>query len=1074
MPAENSSLMPSVAGLGAINAPSSHSRFLADAAGVLGQSLDYRDTLARVSRLGVPGFADWCLVDLLSDEAQSSFDRVAVAHAGDDGSTIASRLRQRHPLRPAESASVNTAILERRPFLLRDIDRSASTELARDEEHRATLVTLQARSCLIVPMVVRDKVVGALSFIACTRNYDDEDLRFAAQLAQLAGAAIDNSRLFEAERRARLQLAKLLEITGELSRASTAEQVAQAVCRLGAEALDARSGALWLARGDGSLVLSGSFGQRTDVRDQFRTIAADTPGVPALEVLHTGDAIWVETAADYRKLAPGVFDWVQKVDALNAYGAVPILLDGRVGGVLVFAHPLGHRFDATERAVFFMLAQHCSQALDRARLLEIERKRLAFERHSNVRVRLLSEISETLSLSLKIEEKLQVIAKLIVPELADWCVVDLVDGQDIRRVAIEHRDAAKVERALKSAARYQPKVGDGTPIANVIDQGKPHFFPRVSAEKLQAAARDAEELAEFLTEPVVSAIVVPLVVSLQCIGVLSLITSDSGRVYDQEDVAFAREVTRRAGTSISNARLRAALESERAKLRMVFEQAPFPLGVFEGPEHRIVLANSKWEALVRRPLPVGQPLAEAVPELRAQNIISMHDRAFAGETIAHDEIPLELMVHGKPHLHYFHVVMQPLRNGVGVIDGHVTMALDVTERKLSRLELESARRAAEAANRAKDEFLAMLGHELRNPLAPIVSALELMDTEPAGQRSRHRGVIARQVQHLTRLVDDLLDVSRVAKGRIELSTGVTELSSVVARALESTAPLFEQQKRQLEVAVPEVGLLVEVDVPRMAQVLGNLLNNAVRYSDADGHISLVATRLGNEALITVRDDGIGIRHEMLENIFDLFVQEQQASDRALGGLGLGLAIVKSVVTLHGGSVAAQSEGPGLGSQFSIRLPIVEARATERDDAGGATKLPTPAPSSQRRILVVDDNEDAAELLALALTSAGHVVHTAFDGSTALQALDDFAPDAAVLDIGLPGMDGYELARRIRRERAGIRLVALTGYGQPNDVERSRAAGFDAHLVKPAELRLVLGALRNDPPVERASRDGSTV
>src|SRR6478735_5612492 len=790
MSVENSSSIPSIVAEGAMKAPASHSRLLADAAGVLGQSLDYQDTLTRVARLGVPDFADWCLVDLLGDEAQSSFDRVAVAHASENGGPVASRLRRRYPLRRDESPSVSVAMLERRAFLMQNIESSPATDLTRDE-HRATLTALRARSCLIVPMVVRDKVVGALSFIACTRNYDEEDLRFVKQLAQLAGAAIDNSRLFEAERRARLHLAKLLEVTAALSRASTAEQVAEAVCRLGAEALDAGSGALWLARSDGSLVLTGAFGPRSDMRDQFQTIAADTPGVPALEVLHTGEAIWVETAADYRRLAPEVFERAQRVDALNAYGAVPISIDGRIGGVLVFTHSLGHHFDATEQAVFGTLAQHCSQALDRARLLETERKRLAFERQANVRVRLLSEISETLSLSLKIEEKLQVIAKLIVPELADWCVIDLIDGEDIRRVAFEHKDSAKVERAQKNAARYRPKVGDGTPIANVIAQAKPHFFPRVSPEKLRAAARDAEELAEFLSEPVVSAIVVPLVVNLQCIGVLSLITSDSGRVYDQEDVAFAREVTRRAGTSISNARLRTALESERAKLRMVFEQAPFPLGVFEGPEHRIVLANSKWEALVRRPLPVGQPLGDAVPELRQQNVIGLHDRAFAGETVAHDEIPLELMVHGKPTLHYFHVVMQPLRNAAGVIDGHVTMALDVTERKLARVELEGARRAAEAANRAKDEFLAMLGHELRNPLAPLVSALELMDSEPAGQLSRHRGVIARQVQHLTRLVDDLLDVSRIAKGQIELSTGTTELSSVVP-VLSSICPFAMQ------------------------------------------------------------------------------------------------------------------------------------------------------------------------------------------------------------------------------------------------------------------------------------------
>jgi CheY-like chemotaxis protein len=351
----------------------------------------------------------------------------------------------------------------------------------------------------------------------------------------------------------------------------------------------------------------------------------------------------------------------------------------------------------------------------------------------------------------------------------------------------------------------------------------------------------------------------------------------------------------------------------------------------------------------------------------------------------------------------------------------------------------------------------MLGHELRNPLAPIVTALELMESQGLPYAARERSVIARQVQHLTRLVDDLLDVSRVAKGRIELRTSVTELSQVVARAVERTSPLFEQQRRSLEVEVPEVGLLVEVDVPRMTQALSNLLTNAAKYSDAGGRVSITASRVAGEVLIAVADDGMGIRPEMLGQIFDLFVQEQQPSDRALGGMGLGLAIVKSVVTLHGGAVSAESEGPGTGSRFTIRLPLAatSAQTPERKSEQVATSTPG------QRILVVDDNQDAAELLTLSLEAAGHVVHTSFDGSSALLALKGFRPDAAVLDIGLPGMDGYELATRIRQEYGPIRLIALTGYGQPSDLERSRAAGFDVHLVKPVELRLVIGALQSE-------------
>jgi CheY-like chemotaxis protein len=356
------------------------------------------------------------------------------------------------------------------------------------------------------------------------------------------------------------------------------------------------------------------------------------------------------------------------------------------------------------------------------------------------------------------------------------------------------------------------------------------------------------------------------------------------------------------------------------------------------------------------------------------------------------------------------------------------------------------------ANVAKDEFLAMLGHELRNPLAPILTALQLLKLRGIDAAEKERQVIERQVQHLVGLVDDLLDVSRITRGKIQLNRGAVELADVVAKAIETASPLLERQRHQLRVDVPRQGLAVEVDAARMAQVVANLLTNAAKYTEPGGLITVTARREDAEIVISVRDTGIGIASEILPRVFDLFVQARQAMDRAQGGLGLGLAIVRSLVTLHGGTVEARSDGPGEGAEFIVRLPPARP-GTEvgiRPDGAGR-RLPEAAPV--RRVLIVDDNEDAAAMLAEALGAYGHVIRTAHDGLQALNAAPEFQPDVALLDIGLPVIDGYELARRIRAHPAlrHVRLVAVTGYGQEQDRQRSAAAGFAAHLVKPVDV-----------------------
>ena len=350
------------------------------------------------------------------------------------------------------------------------------------------------------------------------------------------------------------------------------------------------------------------------------------------------------------------------------------------------------------------------------------------------------------------------------------------------------------------------------------------------------------------------------------------------------------------------------------------------------------------------------------------------------------------------------------------------------------------------ANSAKDEFLAMLGHELRNPLAPIVTALDLMRTRGVQEALRERQVIERQVTHLVRMVDDLLDVSRLARGKVELRVTVTDVGEIVERAVEVCRALIAERSHALAVAVPP-GLHWRGDSVRLTQVVSNLLTNAARYTDVGGALSVAVVREGPSLVLRVVDNGRGIDAALMPKIFDAFVQGARTFDRRDGGLGLGLSVVRSLVQLHEGTVDVASAGVGRGSAFTVRLPgVVDVPVTP------AVSGPIPIAGLLKRVLVVDDNVDAAELLSELLQSKGFATAVAHDGEEALGVFASFVPEIAILDIGLPGMDGYELARRLRGLPGGgkARLFALTGYGQPSDRALAIAAGFDEHLVKPID------------------------
>ena len=361
----------------------------------------------------------------------------------------------------------------------------------------------------------------------------------------------------------------------------------------------------------------------------------------------------------------------------------------------------------------------------------------------------------------------------------------------------------------------------------------------------------------------------------------------------------------------------------------------------------------------------------------------------------------------------------------------------------------------------------MLAHELRNPLAPLTNALHLLrqDCLEAAETEQIRDLAERQVRHLTRLVDDLLDVSRINNGKIQLQKGRLDLRAAVARAVDSVRPLIESRGHDLSIALPEDPIPLEADSSRLEQVLCNLLNNAAKYTEPGGRIDLEAGRDGDHAFVRIRDTGIGIAPELLPRVFDLFTQEERSLDRSQGGLGIGLTLVRRLVELHGGRVIANSAGVGRGSEFVVRLPLEPSVEETATDNGPRKATARPGGVLPKRVLVVDDNKDGALVLVRLLRSCGHKATLAHDGPTALVEAIANPPDVVFLDIGLPGMDGFEVARRLRELDGPNRafLVALTGYGQEDYMRRSHEAGFDHHMVKPADPESMIELLAQDHP-----------
>ncbi|MCM5682948.1 ATP-binding protein [Schlegelella sp. S2-27] len=533
----------------------------------------------------------------------------------------------------------------------------------------------------------------------------------------------------------------------------------------------------------------------------------------------------------------------------------------------------------------------------------------------------------------------------------------------------------------------------------------------------------------------------------------------SNAYFENDQLVYTRCFTR----DVSDRWLREQAEHERNNLLM---RAPVAAALLTGHDHVFRLANPLYCQMVGRADLVGRSFREAFPELAGAELPKVLDRVFeTGEPFVANEHCIWLDKQGNGVLEecFFKLNLEPLRTPDGSVYGMMAVAIDISEIVHGRrvLEQSHAERSKlldelQAASRAKDEFLAMLGHELRNPLSPIVTALQLMKMRGDLQSTKEQAIIQRQVDHLIRLVDDLLDVSRITRGKVELRTESVEIAQVLARSVEMASLLFEQRRHRLTIDVPSTGLLWIGDPTRLAQVVSNLLTNAARYTEPGGLVSLRAFRAGDEITISVADNGKGLAPDLLPRVFQLFFQGHQGVDRAEGGLGIGLALVKNLVELHGGTVEAKSDGPGHGSEFVVRLPA--RRTPASDNVVAAVQGAAPSGSEGRRIVIVDDNADAAEMLGMLLRANGHSVLIAHDPMEALSVAETYEPQIALLDIGLPLMDGYELASQLRVRIPACRLIAVSGYGQDADRKRSEAAGFNGHLVKPVDAGLLLDAL----------------
>ena len=534
----------------------------------------------------------------------------------------------------------------------------------------------------------------------------------------------------------------------------------------------------------------------------------------------------------------------------------------------------------------------------------------------------------------------------------------------------------------------------------------------------------------------------------------------------------ARELLARVRTHLNSARTRqeaarvseaarATAEAERVRLQGLLSQVPAVVNFLRGPDLVFEFVHPKAVKAFGGREVLGKPLLEALPEYRDTSYAQMLERVYrTGEPTSGNEVPVKLDRTGTGTFEdsFWNFIYLPVRNSSGEVDGVMTFDIDVTDQVVARENAAALLKELKLADQRKDEFLAMLAHELRNPIAAISMALSMLErtgADPA-KTARYHETARRQMGNLVRLVDDLLDVSRITRGKVDLRKDEVNLSTLVQSALTATRPVIEARRHELSVTLASGPFRMSADATRLEQVVVNLLTNAAKYTEVGGSIFVRLSRetLGGapQAILSVRDTGRGIPEDMLDKVFDMFLQVSPSIDRSTGGLGLGLTLVRRLVEMHDGSVVAHSSGEGKGSEFVVRLPLskdpaaqVEPRSESPDGAA--------APPLKRRIVLVEDSDDVRDTLKEFLKELGHEVFAVDNGVDGAAKLLEIRPDVALVDVGLPGIDGYEVARRVRSQPGGekLYLIALTGYGGPDARAKAESAGFDLHLTKPVNV-----------------------
>jgi PAS domain S-box-containing protein len=559
------------------------------------------------------------------------------------------------------------------------------------------------------------------------------------------------------------------------------------------------------------------------------------------------------------------------------------------------------------------------------------------------------------------------------------------------------------------------------------------------------------------------------------IGVLSVHFTHARAPTDRE-IRLVDLYARQAADAIEGVRLRARLEEELIERRRAEEGSRRLAAIVESSEDAIISKDlngriTSWNTAAQRIFGyeehevLGKSVLLLMPPERHNEEPGILERIRRGDRIEHYET---VRRRKDGTLLDISLTVSPIRDGTGKIVGASKIARDISDRKRADETLKRQHEMLKEVDQRKNEFLAMLGHELRNPLAAIKNAAEEFTDGDQDATKWAAGVVQRQTAQLSRLVDDLIDVARITRGRIELRRDNLDVGPIILRAVETARPLISERRHSLEVRIPEETLLVCADSARLEQLLVNLLTNAAKYTDPGGTIGLNAKKSGKWVMITVEDNGIGISPELLPYIFDLFVQEPRGLDRSRGGLGLGLALSKSLAEMHGGELSVKSRGPGCGSSFTVRLPVLAGKIEPATATVGAEPGREGNEASPRRILVVDDNRDSAQGMRRLLERRGFVVAVAHDATEGLAMAAQFAADVFLLDLGLPGKDGYQLAAELHQ--AGFQdaiYIAISGYAQPQDVENSIAAGFDDHLAKPVDIDAVLKVISESGPARPA-------